>query len=431
MSATIIAKNQTVSGVVLADLGVMVPGSGQVTLTESLRSDEILGSPDLQTEVLAGNIVLFGTEDIPIAGLDVVVHGELPGAARRWRSRGRHGVFCRLGIDHVAKVRRRVWWCLGHCSERRQLLLPLRGRFRREGRGAVCDRGRCELHHDSGAGNRARGSSLRCRRLVQRSEQRVFGFAYGWRYRPRSVSNGHRARGKRRRSTPDHHQGERLVAVTFIAENQAASPVVLADLGKTVPASGSVTLTSDLAIGEIWGSADLQTAIEAGQVLLNDGVSTLSKSQSLACMSDSMSAPVDLSTYNVYAPIAQFFTGTVTVATTAERRASAGFQVGVGGEVTVSTAGRCLVRGYCSVLGGSGGRQQAEAWLEHNAVEVLGTRGELYRRNTTTGGTCAMEAELDLLASDVVRLRVQVTLGTGAVNTRANGSAIVLERIGR
>jgi hypothetical protein len=68
MSVTLIAKNQTVGAIVLADLGVTVPGSGQLTLTTNLRSDEVLGSPDLQTQVIAGNLILNdGTEDIVLA----------------------------------------------------------------------------------------------------------------------------------------------------------------------------------------------------------------------------------------------------------------------------------------------------------------------------------------------------------------------------
>lgn len=221
------------------------------------------------------------------------------------------------------------------------------------------------------------------------------------------------------------------MAVTFIAENQTASPVVLDDLGKTVPASGSLTLTDDLSIGELWASVDLQNAIEADKILLNDGVSTLSKSRSLGCMSDAMSAPADLESYNVYAAAGQSFTGTITVATTTERNPSAGYSVDGAGQVTVAADGRYLVRGRQSCLGGSNGRQEASGWLELNGVEVPGTRGELYRRNNVSGAGCSMEAELDLVATDVIRLRAQVTAGAGAIAMRANGSAIVLERIAR
>lgn len=220
------------------------------------------------------------------------------------------------------------------------------------------------------------------------------------------------------------------MAVTFIAENQTASPVELADIGRTVPASGSTLLTDDLLLSEIWNSVDLQNAIQNDEILLNDGTATLSKSQSLGCMSSEMSAPVDLATYNVYAPSSQTFTGTVTVATATERNARGGFSVDGAGVVTVSVGGRYLVRCYCSVLGGSNGRQEASSFLELNNVEVPGTRGELYRRNSASGATAAAEAELVLVPSDTVRLRAEVTVGGGSVALRANGSSIVLERIG-
>jgi hypothetical protein len=84
MSATIIAKNQTASPIVLDDLGVTIPASGQVTLTDDLRSDEVLGSPSLQTEVLAGNVVLNdGTSDVSLVNSTAWFTGNfsiLPGA---------------------------------------------------------------------------------------------------------------------------------------------------------------------------------------------------------------------------------------------------------------------------------------------------------------------------------------------------------------
>ena len=72
------------------------------------------------------------------------------------------------------------------------------------------------------------------------------------------------------------------MALSFTAENQTASPVALTDLGKTVPASGSLLLTDDLLISELRSSIDLQDAVQADEILLNDGTGTLSKSESLA-----------------------------------------------------------------------------------------------------------------------------------------------------
>jgi hypothetical protein len=68
---------------------------------------------------------------------------------------------------------------------------------------------------------------------------------------------------------------------TIIAENQTASPVVLTDLGATVPASGSFTLNDFYYLHEIQASKSLYDAIVADEILINDGVTTLTKAQSI------------------------------------------------------------------------------------------------------------------------------------------------------
>jgi hypothetical protein len=68
---------------------------------------------------------------------------------------------------------------------------------------------------------------------------------------------------------------------TVIAVNLTASPVTLADIGVVVPASGTYPLSDFLFLHEIQSSSALFNAITADQIVLNDGVSTLSKTQSL------------------------------------------------------------------------------------------------------------------------------------------------------
>jgi len=64
---------------------------------------------------------------------------------------------------------------------------------------------------------------------------------------------------------------------TIIAKNNTASEIRLNDLGgKRIPVSGEVTLTDTLPKYEIYESADLDTEITAGNVILNDGSTDLS-----------------------------------------------------------------------------------------------------------------------------------------------------------
>lgn len=70
----------------------------------------------------------------------------------------------------------------------------------------------------------------------------------------------------------------------IIAKNQTASPISLPHLGipnGEIPASGQVTLTDFLTENEIYDSAELKAAIQAGDVILNDGSQDLNQSNSI------------------------------------------------------------------------------------------------------------------------------------------------------
>lgn len=66
-----------------------------------------------------------------------------------------------------------------------------------------------------------------------------------------------------------------------IAVNQTGSNIFISDLGLEVPASGSLNLTELAAYFEISGSEDLCTLIDNGDILINDGNSTLNTARSL------------------------------------------------------------------------------------------------------------------------------------------------------
>jgi len=69
--------------------------------------------------------------------------------------------------------------------------------------------------------------------------------------------------------------------MTIIVKNQTASEIALPDLGNCkVPASGQFELTRVSTISEIYNSSDLITRIDAGDIVLNDGVADLSLADS-------------------------------------------------------------------------------------------------------------------------------------------------------
>lgn len=68
---------------------------------------------------------------------------------------------------------------------------------------------------------------------------------------------------------------------TVIAVNQTAGDIFLVDLGATVPASGTLELQDYYYLYEIQASKSLYDAIVADEILLDDGVVTLTKTQSL------------------------------------------------------------------------------------------------------------------------------------------------------
>ena len=80
---------------------------------------------------------------------------------------------------------------------------------------------------------------------------------------------------------------------TFIAVNQTASPIQLVQLARLIPSSGNVSLSDYNLTHEVQSDRQLFDLIVAGDVLINDGISTLTKNQSLQYMSQ-LASIVDL-----------------------------------------------------------------------------------------------------------------------------------------
>jgi hypothetical protein len=64
----VIAKNQTASPILLSRLGLTVPASGNLTITNFASFYEVQAEPALQTPVTSGDIILNnGSEDLSVA----------------------------------------------------------------------------------------------------------------------------------------------------------------------------------------------------------------------------------------------------------------------------------------------------------------------------------------------------------------------------
>lgn len=67
MATIVIAKNITVSNIIIEDLGIEIPSGAQIDLTEFFEKIEIGNSDDLDSKVSSGNIVINdGTNDLSI-----------------------------------------------------------------------------------------------------------------------------------------------------------------------------------------------------------------------------------------------------------------------------------------------------------------------------------------------------------------------------
>lgn len=208
-------------------------------------------------------------------------------------------------------------------------------------------------------------------------------------------------------------------------QNISGSLLDLPRLGVSVPVSGTLTLTDSLFVYEILSDLELHDALEGGLATLTvDGVPLTSSALSpLAPTVDAFSA-VDTTG-------GQQFTGSIIVVNlNVERFASSDTYTLSNDEVTVNSAGRYLVSFTTSVVLASGNRTQATSYVDTNNSFTLGTRGEMYVRQSGYGATAAHVFPADLSAGDTLRLRAVRTVGNGTVQTLASGSGLSLVRIG-
>ncbi len=68
MATIVIAKNNTVSDIMLTELGIVLPGSDQLNLTDQFELNDIIECDTLEDNISNGNITINdGTDDLSMA----------------------------------------------------------------------------------------------------------------------------------------------------------------------------------------------------------------------------------------------------------------------------------------------------------------------------------------------------------------------------
>lgn len=99
-------------------------------------------------------------------------------------------------------------------------------------------------------------------------------------------------------------------------------------------------------------------------------------------------------------------------------------------QITVNTTGRYRISWSVTLkASGSNSRSQARSWVESNAVEIAGTSGEHYCRQSDYGATASGTIVTNLTASDVLRLRAVRTFGAATIDHPSNGTRLTVTRL--
>ena len=127
------------------------------------------------------------------------------------------------------------------------------------------------------------------------------------------------------------------------------------------------------------------------------------------------------------------YSGITTTASTlplnTERQSDAAFTLAAN-EVTVNTRGTYRVDYDLSLSETSNNDTTVDMWVEVNGTEQPGTRARMFHdSNMEEGGNHGM-AILDLLASDVLRVRAQVVDGSDQTNTLADATRLIIHSVG-
>lgn len=84
-----------------------------------------------------------------------------------------------------------------------------------------------------------------------------------------------------------------------------------------------------------------------------------------------------------------------------------------------------------ATVGGNstGGRTRFDVFIAINGTELPGTRGPLYARNATTGGSACVFAEVNLVLNDTLDMRVVRIAGGSDLVVGAGSPSIILMRV--
>jgi len=97
--------------------------------------------------------------------------------------------------------------------------------------------------------------------------------------------------------------------------------------------------------------------------------------------------------------------------------------------ITINATGKYLITYDCSLEVTNNNRTQAQSWLEINSVEISGTRGEMYLRLSNYGASSSSSVVLNVTSGDIIRLRAARVVGGGTCRTERNGSRITIVRL--
>jgi len=220
---------------------------------------------------------------------------------------------------------------------------------------------------------------------------------------------------------------------TIIAKNQTGGALAVAELpipDQEIPASGQVTLTDYAAVTEIQDSAEITAYITSGDVILNDGSNDLTQAESLNIASTYMQMSSVYVEY--YGAVAYSVTTSASTLVLDTTRQSNSLFVLAGDQVTVQAGGGgdYLVRYDCTSDESGTGGQGMDVWLEIDGVEVTASRSKLEHYTTMTDNTGGRSMLLTLADAEVLRLRGQLTGGTGALDCMAGGINLVITTVG-
>lgn len=177
----------------------------------------------------------------------------------------------------------------------------------------------------------------------------------------------------------------------------------------------------------------LETEINAGNIVVNDGTTDMSAARGIAYMLNETGELAGSQLFRHNGPIEQTYTTWTTVLFDTDVRTDAdAFDYStiaqgpdIGGSVLIKKAGLYRIKYDITSTNQSTSRQNSQGRITVNGVEAGGSLSAGYHRTSSTGqGTISAEVLLNLAVNDRVRVQVQNLNGGSNLNLVANGCRI-------